>query len=166
MNYLFDYTSPIGLLRLTGDNQGVTGLHFATAEEEEIPKPASCPYPLVEAMRWLDCYFSHQVPNFVPTLHMEGTPFQRVVWDLLLQLPYGTTCSYKELAGQVAARMGKPRMSAQAIGGAVGRNPVAIIVPCHRVIGADGTLTGYAGGLHRKQALLRWEAQDETLFSF
>lgn len=106
---------------------------------------------------WLDGYFNGYVPDFTPPLHLEGTPFRKAVWGMLQEIPYGTTLSYKELAYKVATRMGLRFMSAQAVGGAVGHNPISLIVPCHRVIGADGSLTGYAGGLERKRWLLEME---------
>ncbi|MBQ9349310.1 MAG: methylated-DNA--[Oscillibacter sp.] len=112
------------------------------------------------AQAWLDTYFAGRMPDFTPPLHLAGTVFQRTVWDLLLQIPYGTVTTYGDLAHRIAARNGIARMSAQAAGGAVGRNPVPIIVPCHRVVGADGSLTGYAGGLDRKARLLELEGVD------
>lgn len=108
---------------------------------------------LDEARRWLDCYFEGNIPNWMPHLQLEGTPFQQRVWQELIHIPYGRTVSYGQLAERIGCR------SAQAVGGAVGRNPVAIIVPCHRVVGADGSLTGFAYGLERKRWLLTHEAQ-------
>ena len=107
--------------------------------------------------RWLDLYFGGQKPDFLPPLHPEGTAFQKSVWDILLEIPYGKTISYGEIAGHIALKQGISRMSAQAVGGAVGRNPISIIIPCHRVVGADVSLTGYAGGLDRKIKLLELE---------
>ena len=104
------------------------------------------------ACRWLDCYFSGHCPDFLPPLALQGTPFQRRVWRALMDIPYGATTTYGALARSVGCR------SAQAVGQAVGRNPVAIIVPCHRVVGSDGTLTGYAYGLERKEYLLKLES--------
>lgn len=121
-----------------------------------------------ETIRWLDCYFNGQAPDFIPPLLLQGTPFRKAVWKILLEIPFGATTSY----GQIAARLTPPdqgitrpntgkaasgRMSAQAVGVAVGHNPIALIVPCHRVIGADGSLTGYTAGLDRKTWLLRHE---------
>lgn len=108
---------------------------------------------LDEARRWLDRYFDGGTPEGIPPLRLEGTPFQQRVWQELMHIPYGRTVSYGQLAERIGCR------SAQAVGGAVGRNPVAIIVPCHRVVGADGTLTGFAYGLERKRWLLTHEAQ-------
>ena len=125
--------------------------------------------------RWLDIYFSGKEPDFTPPLSVHGTAFREMVWEILLTIPYGQTMSYGEIASIItagrsqtnavsgadrstmSARAAKPRMSAQAVGGAVGHNPISLIIPCHRVIGADGSLTGYAGGLERKQALLELE---------
>ena len=137
----------------------MTGLWFdGQAHFGETLAAQACEKPLPvfrTAARWLDLYFSGRVPDFTPPLRPRGTAFRRAVWALLLTVPYGATVSYGGLAGQLAC--GRSRMSAQAVGGAVGHNPIALIIPCHRVIGADGRLTGYAGGLERKQALLRLE---------
>ena len=110
-----------------------------------------------ETMRWLDTYFSGKSPDFTPPLHMIGTPFQTNVWNILLTIPYGKTTTYGEIAKQIAVKMGLPRMSAQAVGGAVGHNRISIIVPCHRVLGVHGELTGYAGGIDKKRYLLNIE---------
>ncbi|MGM9529892.1 MAG: methylated-DNA--[protein]-cysteine S-methyltransferase [Phascolarctobacterium sp.] len=112
---------------------------------------------LAKTKQWLDEYFAGHCPDFTPPLKPQGTPFQELVWQLLLDIPYGATTTYGELAQAVAQRLGKERMSAQAVGQAVGRNPIAIIIPCHRVVGSKGQLTGYAGGLERKRALLELE---------
>ena len=117
---------------------------------------------LSEAERWLDCYFSGHEPEFQPPIHWSGTPFQQTVWGLLRQIPYGATITYGELAVRAAEQLGRPGMSAQAVGGAVARNPISVLVPCHRVVGADGSLTGYAGGLERKRRLLDLEAAGRT----
>lgn len=110
-----------------------------------------------DAKGWLDSYFSSKRPGDLPSLHLMGTPFQMEVWALLRAVPYGETTTYGALAARLAAQRGLERMSAQAVGGAVGRNPVSIMVPCHRVVGGDGKLTGYAGGLERKLELLTLE---------
>ncbi len=116
-------------------------------EYEERPElPIFC-----ETRHWLDLYFRGETPNFTPTLLMRGSDFRRRVWKLLLEIPYGHTVTYGEIARQMNCR------STQAIGGAIGHNPIAIIVPCHRVIGADGSMTGYAGGINRKARLLEME---------
>ena len=108
-------------------------------------------------VRWLDSYFSGTEPTFLPPLNLRGTPFRQRVWHMLLTVRYGQTVTYGDLAKRISEETGVPRMSAQAVGGAVGRNPISIIVPCHRVIGADGSLTGYAGGLSEKRQLLALE---------
>ena len=112
---------------------------------------------LALAVQWLDLYFSGKNPDFMPPVHLEGTKFQLSVWKLLQQIPYGETISYGELAKKIAKEKGISRMSAQAVGGAVGHNPVSIFVPCHRVVGTNGSLTGYAGGIQRKIELLTLE---------
>lgn len=107
--------------------------------------------------KWLDIYFAGRDPGFLPPLSTKGTPFQEEVWEILKEIPYGKTVSYGEIAMRIAEKRGIKRMAAQAVGGAVGRNPIAIIVPCHRVVGSDGSLTGYGGGLDRKVELLKLE---------
>lgn len=119
-----------------------------------------------ETVRWLDIYFGGRRPDFTPPLNLEkGTAFRKEVWQLLLQIPYGETITYGELAAQLAAHNGLKRMSAQAVGGAVGHNPISIIVPCHRVVGTGSSLTGYAGGLVKKLALLKLEGIDTAKFT-
>ncbi len=115
------------------------------------------PAPLLQAARWLDCYFSGRSPDFLPPLKPEGSPFRRRVWEELLRIPYGTTVTYGSIAKKLAEEEGRPHMSAQAVGGAVGHNPIGIIIPCHRVVGADGSLTGFGGGIKTKKALLELE---------
>lgn len=161
MPFICTYHAPVGRLLLTADEAGLTGLCFE--EEKRFPPMQTADHSatarslLDMAQQWLDVYFSGAAPTFSVPLHLTGTPFQREVWDILLTIPYGQTTTYGAIAQQLATRRGLPRMSAQAVGGAVGRNPVAIIVPCHRVIGADGHLTGYAGGMDKKLQLLRLE---------
>ena len=144
------YHSPLGDIVLTSDGLALTGLRFAEATNGE---PAQDIPPLADACRWLDLYFSGAKPDFIPRLAPQGTPFQQSVWGELLAIPYGHTVSYGYIAQRLHCR------SAQAVGGAVGRNPIALIIPCHRVVGSDGHLTGYAYGLDRKQWLLSHEAQ-------
>ena len=129
----------------------------------DIRKERETP-PLTEAKRWLDVYFSGKMPDFMPPLHPIGSDFRQEVWALLLQIPYGQTVTYGELARQLAEKQGRPRMSAQAVGGAVGHNKISIIIPCHRVVGTGGSLTGYAGGIDRKVKLLALEQADMTRF--
>lgn len=152
------YQSPLGEIILTADEMGLTGLWFAdTAGFAGEPATEQEWSVLETAKRWLDLYFAGQEPNFTPPVHLTGTPFRMHVWKLLQEIPYGKTTTYGKLAKRIAGEKGLDRMSAQAIGGAVGHNPIAIIIPCHRVIGSDGSLTGYAGGLDKKQRLLALE---------
>ena len=162
------YDSPLGGILLAADEIGLTGLWFdgqkyyadrlpAARTEQETPV-------LAETKRWLDRYFSGREPDFLPPLHPAGSAFQQAVWALLLQIPYGQTVTYGELARQLAEKQGRPRMSAQAVGGAVGHNKISIIIPCHRVVGTGGSLTGYAGGIDRKVKLLALEQADMTRF--
>lgn len=110
-----------------------------------------------ETKRWLDLYFSGQQPNFIPTLRLKTTPFRHLVYDILLNIPYSQTKTYGDVAIELAKRLHRPTMSAQAVGNAVAQNPILLLIPCHRVVGAKGALTGYAGGLQRKAQLLAWE---------
>ena len=116
------------------------------------------------AKRWLDVYFSGREPDFSVPLHLVGTEFQKEVWEILRSIPYGHTTTYGEIAKQIAAKKGLPHMSSQAVGGAVGRNEISVIVPCHRVVGSNGSLTGYAGGMEKKVKLLTLENVDMTSF--
>ena len=170
MQYISRYHSPMGGILLAGDGNGLTGLWFEgqkyfalhldkEQEEREIP--------LFElAKGWLDVYFSGREPDFSVPLHLMGTAFQKEVWEILRSIPYGHTMTYGEIAKQLAEKRGLPHMSAQAVGGAVGRNPISILVPCHRVVGADGSLTGYAGGIDKKGRLLKLEGVDAGLIMF
>ena len=166
MQYIHYYESPIGQILLAADEQGLTDLMLQgepwtlAADHSEKATPA-----IMESVRWLDIYFSGNIPDFTPPLHLTGSPFQMEVWELLLKIPYGSITTYGDLAKQIAQQRGISRMSAQAVGGAVGSNPVSIIVPCHRVIGANGNLTGFASGLDNKIALLKQERHDMSKFS-
>lgn len=169
MQYTARYETPLGRVLLAADETGLTGLWFDGAKYYAAglaPQHVEKEAPAFGMTReWLACYFSGQKPDFLPPLHMTGSSFRIRVWELLLQIPYGQTMSYGELATQIAKERGLARMSAQAVGGAVAHNPVSIIVPCHRMVGADGSLTGYAGGIARKEALLKLEgAATERLF--
>ena len=164
MQYTSHYRSPIGNILLAADEIGLTGLWFEGQkyfalyldkehEERELP--------IFEKVKeWLDIYFSGKEPDFTVPLHFTGTDFQNEVWEILCAIPYGRTMTYGEIAKQIAAKKGLPRMSAQAVGGAVGRNGISVIVPCHRVVGANGSLTGYAGGIDKKIKLLQLEKAD------
>ena len=158
MNCIYKYSSPIGSITMASNGTALTGLwldgqkYFAQtlsgAYEEKL-------LPVFEdTIKWLDIYFGGAVPDFTPELYVHSTPFRKAVYDILLTIPYGQTMTYGEIAESLAHQTGKKNMSTQAVGGAVGHNPISIIIPCHRVVGADGSLTGYAGGLKRKQFLL------------
>ena len=161
MIYTQHYDSPLGGILLAADESGLTGLWFAGGKRFAEGLPAAHirrETPILAAAKgWLDIYFTGREPDFLPPLHPAGSLFQQAVWALLLQIPYGQTVTYGQLAARLAAERGLARMSAQAVGGAVGRNRISLIIPCHRVLGADGSLTGYAGGLDRKAKLLAWE---------
>ena len=162
MKYTAHYDSPLGGITLASDGEALTGLwfdgqkFFADTTGAHCEDCTSLPV-LAETRRWLDIYFSGRIPSFVPSLRFECTEFRRRVWEILLTIPYGRTVSYGDIARRIAKQMGLACMSAQAVGGAVGHNPISIIIPCHRVVGSDGSLTGYAGGMGRKQALLQLE---------
>ncbi len=147
------YDSSIGLISLTLDGEVLVGLRFGTSPSLGVLK-SRC---LEVSLRWLDFYFSGRQPDFMPPISLRGTDFQQRVWQALVEIPYGQTISYGELARRVGCR------SAQAVGQAVGRNPIAIIVPCHRVVGSDGSLTGYAYGIEKKQFLLQLEKQHNPI---
>ena len=161
MIYTQHYDSPLGGILLAADESGLTGLWFGGGRYFAEGLPAAHirrETPILAAAKgWLDIYFTGREPDFLPPLHPTGSLFQQAVWALLLQIPYGQTVTYGQLAARLAAERGLARMSAQAVGGAVGRNRISLIIPCHRVLGADGSLTGYAGGLDRKAKLLAWE---------
>ena len=161
MAYTGTYQSPLGNLLLAADDTGLTGLWFEgqkyfarTLSEEQLLKETPV---LAETRHWLNIYFSGKEPAFTPPLHPAGSAFRQAVWQILLQIPYGKTMTYGEIAREVAKRQQVSHMSAQAVGGAVGHNAISIIIPCHRVIGANGSLTGYAGGIDKKAALLELE---------
>lgn len=158
MIYTAHYNSPLGGITLTSDGMALTGLYFDGERDfPDLSPGRKKDLPLFgEVMRWLDLYFDGKEPDFSPALNPTGTPFQMSVWAILRTIPYGETTTYGAIAKRLEKKTGK-RMSAQAVGGAVGRNPISIIVPCHRVIGANGSLTGYAGGLDKKEYLLELE---------
>ena len=166
MIFIQHYDSPLGAILLAADETGLTGLWFdgqkffardLPAERVEQNTPT-----LSEVKRWLDIYFTGKKPDFMPPLHPIGSAFHRSVWDILLRIPYGQTSTYGEIARQLAEKQGRPRIAAQAVGGAVGHNKISIIIPCHRVVGTNGSLTGYAGGIDKKVKLLEWEHTDMT----
>ena len=161
MTYTQHYDSPLGVILLAADEEGLTGLWFDGQKyfARTLPKEyAESETPVLrEAKRWLDIYFSGREPDFMPPLRPVGSAFQQAVWALLLEIPYGQTVTYGQLAKRLAAQRGLVQLSAQAVGGAVGHNPISVIIPCHRVLGAKNQLTGYAGGLDVKTFLLKLE---------
>ena len=168
MTYRASYLSPLGAITLASDGKALTGLWFdgqkcfardLSGERVDQETPA-----LTEARRWLDIYFTGKEPDFLPPLHPTGSEFRKAVWEILLQIPYGQTTTYGEIARQLAEKQGLARMSAQAVGGAVGHNKISIIIPCHRVVGTSGSLTGYAGGIEKKVRLLQLEHADMSRF--
>jgi methylated-DNA-[protein]-cysteine S-methyltransferase len=163
MIYTTTYESPIGLLSLAADEKGICGLWIENQKYfgSGIPKETreGDDFPLLKAAKsWLDRYFKGEkpLPQELP-LHPSGSPFRQEVWKILCSIPYGQTMTYGEIAKQIAAKMPGKKASARAVGGAVGHNPISIIVPCHRVVGANHNLTGYAGGIQNKIRLLKHE---------
>lgn len=169
MDYTYHYDSPLGGITLASDGTALTGLWFdsqkyfaVTLDPEHIEKAIPV---FDETVRWLDIYFSGKEPGFTPPLNVKTTTFRKAVFELLLTIPYGQTMTYGEIADRIAKENGLVRMSAQAVGGAVGHNPISLIIPCHRVVGTNGSLTGYAGGIDKKVKLLTLEKTDmSTLF--
>lgn len=161
MIYTNQYPSPLGAITIACDEEAIIGLwfngqkYFGYTLLGEIETKSQ---PLLEdASRWLDVYFSGREPDFLPPLRYGSTRFRKLVCDIMLTIPYGKTMTYGEIAAIAAQKMGIPKMSAQAVGGAVGHNPISLMIPCHRVIGANGDLTGYAGGINLKARLLELE---------
>ncbi len=151
------YVSPLGNILLTANHFGLTELRFEDDYSSDS-EPATSDLPIFnEAKKWLDIYFSGKIPDFTPPLHVVGSPFQMKVWEILQQIPYGAVTTYGEIAQKIAKEMNLRKMSAQAVGGAIGRNKIAIIIPCHRVIGTNGNLKGYAAGIDKKLKLLQIE---------
>ena len=164
--YTSFYHSPLGNITLASDGSSLIGLWFdgqkyfadsiagkKTQNDEMLPVFA-------DTCHWLDIYFSGKQPDFIPPLKMLSTPFRKAVWEILLTIPYGKTITYGEIATIIATQKNIAKMSAQAVGGAVGHNNISIIIPCHRVIGTHGSLTGYAGGINKKILLLEHEGID------
>ena len=168
MTFIQHYNSPLGGILLAADEIGLTGLWFNGPKYFARSLPAGYTEQntpaLSEAKRWLEVYFTGKEPDFMPPLHIVGSAFRRAVWEILLQIPYGKTTTYGEIARQLAKKQKLPRMSAQAVGGAVGHNEISIIIPCHRVVGTNGSLTGYAGGIEKKIKLLELEHTDMSSF--
>jgi methylated-DNA-[protein]-cysteine S-methyltransferase len=159
--YTSTLDTPLGVMRVSAENEALTGLWFIGQKyypinaNDWVYEPG---YFIFKSLKiWLSDYFSGLVSNSGFRLEPHGTAFQKVVWNLLLKIPYGYTTTYGEIAKKIVDARGIPSMSAQAVGGAVGHNPISILIPCHRVVGADQSLTGYAGGLDKKEALLKLE---------
>lgn len=166
MEYKSHYESPIGGITLGSDGKALTGLWFDKQKyfgdtltndvaEKELPV-------FIETKRWLDIYFSGKAPDFTPSLSMNCSDFRRSVWEIMLTIPYGQTMTYGQIAAVLAKEKGIGKMFAQAVGGAVGHNSISLIIPCHRVVGTNGSLTGYAGGIDKKIWLLVHEGVDMT----
>ena len=161
MYYKNYYQSPIGKIFLIAEDNFLIGLYFEAQKYfpqeifDQIEKKNLEIFDVTK--KWLDIYFNGYEPDFLPPLKMLGTDFQIEVWKLLLKIPYGKITTYGELSKVIAYQRNLQRFSAQAIGGAVGKNKISIIIPCHRVIGSDGSLTGYAGGIDKKSRLLNLE---------
>lgn len=168
MTFITHYQSPLGGILLAADEIGQTGLWFNGEKyfANNLPaEPAEQETPtLLNAKRWLDLYFSGKEPNFLPPLHPVGSAFRQQVWKILLQIPYGQTTTYGQIARQLAKQRGVAKISAQVVGGAVGHNEISVIIPCHRVVGTNGSLTGYAGGISKKIELLKLEHADMHRF--
>ena len=168
MIYKTHYDSSLGGMLLSADDKGLTGVWFdgqkyfgdtlaKDCEEKRLPI-------LEQTVRWLEIYSRGQAPDFTPPLYMQTTPFRKAVWEIMLAIPFGKTMTYGEIAERIAKQKGLSKMSAQAVGGAVGHNSISLIIPCHRVVGTNGSLTGYAGGLEKKIKLLTLEKADLSTF--
>ena len=164
MIYTNEYESPLGRITFACSEEALVGLWFNGQKYfgETLPKETKTKEDVLtrKVRQWLDIYFSGKEPDFIPPMHYEMTPFRDLVCDILCGIPYGHTMTYGEIAEQVAKKRGMSRMSAQAVGGAVGHNPISLIIPCHRVVGTSGSLTGYGGGIQRKIRLLELEGVD------
>lgn len=169
MDYIDHYESPLGGLTLASDGEALTGLWFdrqkyfgdtLAGAAEERPLPV-----FTQTREWLDLYFRGKVPEFMPPLEMRTTAFRKAVWEILLTIPYGKTMTYGEIAARIAEQRGMEAMSARAVGGAVAHNSISILIPCHRVVGTGGNLTGYSAGLEKKIYLLELEGVAMEPFS-
>ncbi|MCL1797770.1 MAG: methylated-DNA--[protein]-cysteine S-methyltransferase [Eggerthellaceae bacterium] len=171
IHYVKTFPSPVGDLTFVSDGEHLTGLYLENQRyfmenvvgELKSPQSSRETFNLVifsDTQRWLKLYFEGKNPGMLPPIKMNGTPFRQRVWELLLEIPYGELVTYGELAAKLAAEKGVEKMSSRAVGGAVGHNPISILVPCHRVIGANNNLTGYGGGIDRKIQLLELEGVD------
>ena len=171
MIYTYNYNSILGTILLASDGNALTGLWLEgqkysddiLQEQQGKQKTLSV---FEKTIQWLDIYFKGKNPDFTPPLSFtyNASPFRKAVWNILLTIPYGQTMTYGEIARQIAKQKAISKMSAQAVGGAVGHNPISIIVPCHRVVGTNGSLTGYGGGIDKKIKLLELEKVDMQKF--
>ena len=166
MDHITHYCSPLGRMTLVSNGKELTGLWFEGQKYSSIAQDSIAhdkdDLPVFqETIRWLDTYFGGEIPDFTPPIKMHGTAFRQMVWEILLTIPYGQTTTYGEIARRVAHEKKVPVMSAQAVGGAVGHNDIALIIPCHRVVGKNGSLTGYAAGLDKKAYLLKMEKESQ-----
>ena len=167
MQYTNTYESPLGHILLAGDDKGLTGLWFTQGarfvglglKKDAVPRETDY---FSRTKEWLDIYFTGRDPGFTPEIHLIGSAFRNRVGEILCEIPFGKTVTYGWIADRIAKERGLDRMAAQAVGGAVGHNPISIIVPCHRVVGRNGSLTGYGGGIMRKRALLELEGADTS----
>ncbi len=168
MEYTHHYNSPLGGITLASNGKELIGLWFDNQkyfadtlskeyEEKEFPI-------FYETDKWLDTYFSGKAPDFTPPIYMKTTEFRKAVWKIMLTIPYGKTMTYGKIAEIIAKQKGLSKMSAQAVGNAVGHNSISLIIPCHRVVGTNGSLTGYAGGIDKKVKLLTMEKADMSQF--
>lgn len=168
MIYTYHCCSPLGGITLSSNGTELTGLWFdgqkyfgdtLSGEYEEKPLPI-----FEQTAHWLDIYFGGKAPDFTPPLCMETTSFRKMVWEIMLAIPFGQTMTYGEIANKIAKEKGLSKMSSQAVGGAVGHNSISLIIPCHRVVGTNGSLTGYAGGIDKKVKLLTMEKANMASF--
>lgn len=172
MNYYSYYQSPLGQLTLASDGEFLVGLWFDGQKYDKATlsadKEKNDTIPIFQRTKaWLDEYFKGNDPGEIPPIKLTGSSFRKMVSEIMLSIPFGKTVTYGQIADEVARRTGRQKMSSQAVGGAVGHNPIGIIVPCHRVVGTSGSLTGYAGGIDKKIFLLVNEHVDfekEKLF--
>jgi len=168
MKYTCEYNSPLGVLVLVSDGEALTALYNKNQKyyPNDLPKSdTKSILPIFkDTIKWLDMYFSKKNPNFIPNLAPKGTAFRENIWKILCDIPLGEVITYGDVSKIIAKQMNLSTMSSQAVGGAVGHNPISIIIPCHRVVGVNGNLTGYAGGLDKKIKLLEIEGLDMNKF--
>lgn len=167
MKYLKTYTSPLGIIYMSSDGEYLTGLWFSKSRDEKKHHDEYQEKNLKifsETEKWLDLYFQGRNPDFIPKYKIEGTPFRLAVSKIICKIPYGKVVTYQDVANELAKMKGIAKMSCQAVGGAVGWNPICIIIPCHRVVGTNGSLTGYGGGIQNKVKLLELEGIDMSKY--